>query len=125
MEKKCRRYEELFVMSDETALLEHIKECEICRAEHERMLQVSNLISEVKPLYRKNNKKPVLRRSVGVMAMVASFLMIFLAFFAIQITTPESFVNETIASISGSDYTYEQMGLPVDEFGLIMVDYDY
>ena len=112
-------------MSDETALLEHIKECEICRAEHERMLQVSNLISEVKPLYRKNNKKPVLRRSVGVMAMVASFLMIFLAFFAIQITTPESFVNETIASISGSDYTYEQMGLPVDEFGLIMVDYDY
>lgn len=125
MEKKCSRYEELFVMSDETALLEHIKECEICRAEHERMLQVSNLISEVKPLYRKNNKKLVLRRSVGVMAMAASFLMIFLAFFAIQITTPESFVNETIASISGSDYTYEQMGLPVDEFGLIMVDYDY
>lgn len=53
--------------------------------------------------------------------------MIFLAFFAVQITTPESFVNETIAVISdgayGVDYSYEQMGLPVDDYGLIAVDF--
>ncbi len=84
------------------------------------MQKVSNLIKEVKPLYR---KKRIARKNIA--AMAASFLMIFLAFFAMQILSPDSFINETIASISGSNYTYEQMGLPVDDFGLIMVDYDY
>jgi len=127
MEKSCNKFEDLFINADETELLEHIKKCEDCRIEYERMQKVSMLIEEVKPLY--NRKKPSVRRfkrfGAGAAALAASFLMIFLAFFAIQISTPDSLVNETIASISGNDYTYEQMGLPVDEFGLIMVDYDY
>lgn len=120
MDKKCKKFEELFITEDEKALLAHIEECETCKAEYEKMQKVSNLIKEVTPLYKK--KRAVRKNAV---AMAASFLMIFLAFFAMQISNPDSFVNETIASISGSNYTYEQMGLPVDEFGLIMVDYDY
>ncbi len=118
MENKCNKFEELFIKANNAELLAHIEGCESCRAEYEKMLKVSNLISEVKPLYRRKR-----RVQKNVFAMAASFLMIFLAFFAIQIYTPNSIVNETIASISGSDYTYEQMGLPVDEYGLIMVDY--
>ncbi len=120
MDKKCKKFEELFISEDEKSFLAHIKECEECKAEYEKMQKVSNLIKEVKPLYR---KKRIARKNIA--AMAASFLMIFLAFFAMQILSPDSFVNETIASISGSNYTYEQMGLPVDDFGLIMVDYDY
>lgn len=118
MENKCNKFEELFVKADESVLLAHIEDCSECRSEYEKMLKVSNLISEVKPLYRRKR-----RVQKNVFAMAASFLMIFLAFFAIQIYTPNSIVNETIASISGSDYTYEEIGLPVDEYGLIMVDY--
>lgn len=120
MDKKCKKFEELFVKTNEVELLDHIKKCEECRCEYENMQKVSNLIKEVKPLYRKKR-----RVRQNVVAMAASFLMIFLAFFAVQIYTPNSLVNETIASISASDYTYEQMGLPVDEYGFIMVDYNY
>ncbi len=120
MNNKCKKFEELFISENEKALLEHIEECEECRIEYEKMQKVSNLIKEAKPLYK---RKRTARKNV--IAMAASFLMVFLAFFAMQISNPESVVNETIAAISGSDYTYEQMGLPVDEYGLIMADYDY
>lgn len=120
MDKKCKKFEELFISEDEKSFLAHIEKCEECKAEYEKMQKVSNLIKEAKPLYR---KKRIARKNIA--AMAASFLMIFLAFFAMQILSPDSFINETIASISGSNYTYEQMGLPVDDFGLIMVDYDY
>lgn len=122
-EKKCGKYEELFISSDEAALLEHIKNCPECAEEHKRMQKVSNLVKEVSFIYKKRAQK---RPKIVVFSMAASFLMIFLAFFAIQITTPSSFVNETIAYISdgayGIEYSYEDMGLPVDEYGLIMVD---
>lgn len=125
MEKKCNKFEELFINNDEKVLLEHIKTCEECRIEYKKMEDVSSLIKEVKPLYINTKKKrPSVHIKENIFTLAASFLIIFLAFFAIQVSTPESFVNETIASISDSDYTYEQMGLPVDEFGFIMVDYD-
>lgn len=124
-EKKCNKYEELFVSSDEKEFLEHIKNCPECAKEHERMQKVSNLIKEVSYIY-KNKRTKKKKSKVAVLSMAASFLMICAAFFAIQIMTPSSFVNETIASISNGaysqEYSYEQMGLPVDEYGLIMVD---
>ncbi len=123
MDKKCTKYEELFISSDKNALLEHIKICPDCAAEHEKMKKVSGLIKEVSFSYRQRQK----RLKTAILSIAASFLMIFLAFFAVQITTPESFVNETIAVISdgayGVDYSYEQMGLPVDDYGLIAVDF--
>lgn len=46
MDKKCTKYEELFISSDKNALLEHIKICPDCAAEHEKMKKVSGLIKE-------------------------------------------------------------------------------
>ncbi len=120
MDKKCNKYEELFVSCDRQAFFKHIENCDECRIEYQKMQKVSDLIKEIKPLYRARR-----RAKKNVIAMAASFLIIFLAFFTMQISNPDSIVNEAIASISGANYTYEQMGLPVDEFGLIMVDYGY
>lgn len=121
--EKCTKYEELFVASDENALLEHIKICPDCAREHEKMRKVSGLIKEVSFSYRAQQK----RVTASIVSIAASFFMVFLAFFAVQIATPNSFVNETIATVSngayGVDYSYEQMGLPVDEYGFIAVDF--
>ena len=57
MENKCSKYEGLFVFSDEATLEEHLKECPDCRAEHEKMQKVSNLIGEVKFHYKLRAKK--------------------------------------------------------------------
>ena len=62
MDKKCTKYEGLFVFTDEDTLKEHISECEDCRREHETMQKVSDLIGEVQPYYlNKIKKRPKLR----------------------------------------------------------------
>ena len=47
MTKKCDKYEALFKFADEETLMAHLAECEDCRAEHEKMQRVSELIKEV------------------------------------------------------------------------------
>ena len=37
MDKKCSKYESLFVFSDEETLSKHLQECEDCRQEQEKM----------------------------------------------------------------------------------------
>lgn len=117
--KKCTKYEELFISDDENALMEHIKTCPDCKTEYENMQKVSGLIKEVSFVYRRKKQT-----RTKILATAATFFVAFLAFFAIQFSNPTSYVNETIAYISDSDYTYEQMGLPVDDYGFIMVDFE-
>lgn len=123
IQNKCEKFEELFILEDETPLLEHIKGCETCRCEYEKMKKVSGLVKEVSFEYRRKKAKNAQR--ARVLSMAASFLIVFLAFFALQIQNPDSIVNETIAQIQDGGYTYEQMGLPVDDYGFIMVDYEF
>lgn len=117
--EKCTKYEELFIKEDESELIEHIKTCPQCQKEQERMEKVSAAIKEVSFIIR---RKRQLEKKI--MTIAASFAIFALAFFSIQYNNQNSFINDVIASI-GTDYTYEQMGLPVDDYGLIMVDSDY
>lgn len=121
--EKCNKYEELFVKEDETELLEHIKVCPDCAKEYENMQKVSNLVKEVSFAFRQDMKKK--RLQTKITAIAATFFVSFLAFFAVQLFSPNSYVNDTIAYFTGNDYTYEQMGLPVDDYGFIMVDLEY
>ena len=43
MDKKCSKYEGLFVFSDEDTLKKHLQECEECRQEQQQMDRVSEL----------------------------------------------------------------------------------
>lgn len=119
-EAKCDKFEKLFIQEDETLLLEHIKTCEDCRIEYEKMEKVSGLVKEVSFVYRRQRQI-----KTNVLGFAASFLILFLSFFAIQFQNPDSFMNETVAYLTGGEYTYEQMGLPVDDYGFIMVDYEF
>ena len=120
MNEKCTKYEELFVKEDETELLEHIKVCPDCAKEYENMQKVSSLVKEVSFTFRRDMKKKRLQTKIS--AVAATFFVACLTLFAIQLSNPDSYVNETIAYMTGNDYTYEQMGLPVDDYGFIMVD---
>ena len=114
MDRKCTKYEGLFVFSNEKELNDHLAECEDCRAEHEKLQKVSALISEVKPYYiAKKNK---LRKLRAVAAFL--FIMFFSATFGVLYTDDDI----TDSLMYGESLTAEDLGFPVDSYGLLMVD---
>ena len=117
MDNKCSKYEGLFVFSDEETLNKHIAECDDCRAEHEKMQQVSNLLGEVKFYYR--SKK---RRAFKLKAVCA--LMMFMFFSAtLGVVTSDS--DWCDALMYGETLSAEDLGFPVDSYGLLMVDDEF
>lgn len=114
MDNKCSKYEGLFIFSDEEKLQEHLNECESCREEHEKMQKVSDLIQEVKPYYLK--KRNNLRKMRAIAAML--FIMLFSATFGVIYTNED--LSESL--MYGDTLTAEDLGFPVDSYGLLMVD---
>ena len=114
MDKKCSKYESLFIFSDEETLKKHIEECEECRAEYETMQKVSDLINEVKPYYKRKHSKLVKFRAAAALLLIVFFSATF------------GFVyndNDLADSIMyGDTLTAEDYGFPVDSYGLLMVD---
>ena len=114
MENKCSKYEGLFVFSDEETLNKHIDECEDCKKEQETLDKVSDLISEVKFYYRAKNKK--LKKLKAACAVL--FLLFFSATFGVLSTDSDL----TDALMYGDTLSAEDLGFPVDSYGLLMVD---
>jgi len=114
MENKCSKYEGLFIFSNGEEFEEHLKGCQDCREEHEKMQRVSDLIQEVRPYYLK--KKNRLRKLRAVAALL--FIMLFSATFGVIYT------NEDLSDslMYGETLTAEDLGFPVDSYGLLMVD---
>lgn len=114
MDNKCSKYEGLFVFSDEETLKKHLEECEECRLEHEKMQKVSNLIGEVKFHYKSKQRKLKKLRAV----CAALFLVIFSTTFCV--ITMDSDLTDILAY--EDSLSAEELGFPVDSYGLIMVD---
>lgn len=113
MKKECSKYEGLFVFSDEETLKQHLLECEECRMEQEKMDRVSELIAEVKPHYlAKFRKRP------AVKAVCAFLLLIFSAF---SFELMENYDDMTDTLRYGSTLSAEDLGFPVDSYGLIAI----
>lgn len=114
MDKKCSKYEGLFIFSDNETFQQHIEECEECKQEHQKMQRVSELIGEVKHLYKNKQRKKVKLRA----ACAIIFVMFFSAVFGVLSNDPE------LADVLmyGDSLSAEELGLPVDSYGLIMVD---
>ena len=116
MDKKCSKYEGLFVFSDEETLKSHLNECEECRLEQEKMDKVSDLIDEVKFYYhakRKRKRKPFLK---------AACVAIFLLFTTVTYSIYENYdvMMDTLQYVE--TLSAEDLGFPVDSYGLIAVD---
>ena len=114
MENKCSKYEGLFIFSNEENLEAHLNDCEDCRKEHEKMQKISDLIQEVKPYYIK--KRHNLKRMRAIAATL--FIVLFAGTFGFIYT------NEDLSDslMYGETLTAEDLGFPVDSYGLLMVD---
>ncbi len=114
MKDKCTKYEALFTFADEQTFREHIRNCPDCQAEHQKMQKVSELIQEAKPYFiqkRKNFAK--------LKAVCAVFVMCFSAA-TLGVINFNTDISDTIRY--GTTLTAEDLGLPVDSYGFVMVE---
>lgn len=114
MKDKCTKYEALFTFSDEQTLMEHIKTCPDCKAEHEKMEKVSELIKEVKPYFTKK------REDFAKFKIACAVCAMFLSATTLGIINLNTDISDTIKY--GSTLTAEDLGFPVDSYGLVMVE---
>ena len=117
MDDKCSKYEGLFIFSDEDTLNKHIAECDDCKAEHEKMQKVSDLLSEVKYYYRSKKQRKTKLKAVCALLM----FMFFSATFGVISTDSEL----SDALMYGETLSAEDLGFPVDSYGLLMVDDEF
>ena len=114
MDNKCTKYEGLFVFSDDETLKEHIEECDECRKEAEKMEKVSDLLNEVKLYYHaKNKKRPKFRVACAMLLLLFSTL-------TAGIVVSNDDILDSLKY--GDTLSAEDLGFPVDSYGLLMVD---
>ncbi len=114
MTDKCTKYEALFTFRTEEELNEHIKTCPECAKIHSQMQKVSELIQEVKPHYLKKQKyKPIKQAACIAMLLMVSAT----AFGLIRMNTD---ITDTL--MYGTTLSAEDLGFPVDSYGLISVE---
>lgn len=114
MNKKCTKYEGLFIFADEKTFQKHVNECPDCQAEHEKMQNISKLLQEVKPVYLERRKQTAqLKIACAICAMLLSGTVMGLVNFNTDI-------SDTIKY--GTTLSAQDLGLPVDSYGLILVE---
>ncbi len=117
MENKCSKYEGLFIFSDKETFEKHLEECPDCRSEHEKMQRVSELVRETKFYYlSKSNRKRKLK------AICALVLFMFFSGTVGVINNDGDFADTLMY---GETLTAEDLGFPVDSYGLLMVDDEF
>jgi len=114
MDNKCLKYEALFIFSDDKTLKQHINECDDCKQEQEKMEKVSALISEVRSHYTGRKKRNLKFKAV---CAVALFLFSTLSF---GVVLNNEDLMDTLRY--GETLSAEDLGFPVDSYGLLMVD---
>ena len=114
MKNKCTKFESFFTFRTEEELLAHINECEDCKKEYEKFKKISYLIQEVKPYYiKKQNNLRLLKIACTVLFMAFSG-------FALGFVSTNTDITDTIKY--GASLSAEDLGFPVDSYGLIAVE---
>lgn len=111
MDKKCNKYESLFIFRSEEELKEHLKECPDCRAEQEKMDRLSDIIQEVKPYYAKQRTQSFTRFKVACILCFGLFTGLLTGYFANYLPMESSVYIETTE--------INEYGMPIDSYGLI------
>lgn len=114
MNKKCSKYEGLFTFSDEETLKKHIETCEDCRKEQEIMDKVSDLLKEVRPYYVQK------RKNTAKLKIACAMLTIMLSAATMGVVNFNTDISDIIKY--GNTLSAEDLGLPVDSYGLLMVE---
>lgn len=114
MKEKCTKYESLFTFRSEEELMQHIEECEDCRLEHEKMQKVSELIKEVKPYFKER------RRNLAKVKVACALFMLMVSGTTLGVLNFNTDVSDTLKY--GAALSSEDLGLPVDSYGLIYIE---
>ena len=114
MDDKCKKYEGLFLFSDENTLLEHVEQCPDCKAEYDKMQRVSELLQEVKPYFMAKRKRNIQMR----IACAISFIM--LSGSVMGVMNFNSDISETLRY--GTVLEAEDYGFPVDDYGFLFIE---
>ncbi len=114
MKDKCQKYEGLFIFSDEATLKAHLEECPDCRAEHEKMLKISELLQEVRPHFVARRKRS------ARMKVACAISFIFLSGTVLGLANFNPDISETIRF--GGVLEAEDYGFPVDDYGFLLVE---
>jgi hypothetical protein len=120
MKETCTKYESLFIFGTEQDLQAHLELCPDCRAEHEKMQKVANLVKEVKPLYRKNLFNDKIKLKIA-----ACFIIMVCSFWAYNQYTSLNIAKlnyESDLLITNGDSLIADQGLPTDEYGLLTTE---
>lgn len=134
MSEKCSKYESLFIFGSTEDFNEHVKSCPDCQREHEKMEKVSDLVKEVAPFIKDTRKIAVSKQfnSKIYLKAAAGFVILFLSFSVIYFNQPHLEKNYVACmeakSAQEADVIIKdksiiaQMGLPIDEYGLLAVE---
>lgn len=114
MKDKCTKYEALFTFRTEEELNEHIQECDDCRLEHEKMQKVSSLLQEVKPYFKER------RKNLAKIKVACALFMLMFSGTTLGVINFNTDVSDTLKY--GTTLSSEDLGLPVDSYGLIAVE---
>lgn len=114
MKDRCTKYEGLFTFGDEETLIQHLENCEDCRKEQEVMDKVSELLKEVKPYYVSK------RRNTAKLKIACAMLTIMLSTVTMGVVNFNTDISDIIKY--GNTLSAEDLGLPVDAYGLLMVE---
>jgi hypothetical protein len=114
MNEKCTKYEALFTFRSEEELNEHLQVCEDCRAEHEKMLRVSELIQEAKPYFKER------RRNFAKLKVACALFVMMFCGTTLGVINLNTTVSDTLKY--GTVLSSEDLGLPVDSYGLISLE---
>lgn len=114
MKDKCTKYEALFTFADEETLKKHLEVCEDCRNEQEQMDKVSELISEVKPFYKKKTS------SYHHLKVACILFALVIGGASIGVVGTNQDLMDYIQY--GETLSAEDLGFPVDSYGFLLVE---
>lgn len=114
MIKKCNKYEALFTFANDETLKRHIETCDDCKSEHEKMENVSLLLREVKPYFKEK------RRKTASLKIACAMFILFASTTTLGVINLNTDIADTIRY--GSALSAEDLGLPVDSYGLLVVE---
>ncbi len=113
MDNKYQEYESFFIFRSDEELEQHVSQCSDCASVHDEMKKVSALIQEVKPYYKKR------KNQFKIMKVACALLLFIFCGTTVGVMTNTD-ITDTLTY--GQVLSAEDLGLPVDSYGLIMVE---
>ena len=112
--QNCNGYEAMFTFLSDEDFNAHLEVCEECAKEHERMQKVSALIQEAKPYIKRK------RKTARVLVIAAAFFMAVFTTLGVPLCMVGVDVYDNMVTQNAVDN--QDMGLPVDEYGLLYIE---